>query len=149
MQLAHSLQYEASIRELSLLSKAVSFAIREQCGPKLASLLRYSVIYDERDNPVFPSQGLMIKSINEYCGLGGNIAYVSNNTHAEVSVPLFAGMVAQLCARVGIIKETKHTTHLPVNNLFYCGGPLTLRGFKFGGAGPVVEGTPMGASVSL
>lgn len=76
------------------------------------------------------------------------MAYVSNNTHAEVSVPLFAGLVAQVCGRVGIIKETKQTTILPINNLYYCGGPLTLRGFKYGGAGPVVEGTPIGAQVS-
>lgn len=128
--------------------KNVPLAIREQCGPKLASLLRYSVIFDQRDSPVFPKQGLMIKSINEYCGLGGNVAYVSNNTHAEVSMPLFGGLVAQVCGRVGIIKETKQTTVLPINNLYYCGGPLTLRGFKYGGAGPVIEGTPIGAQVS-
>ncbi|XP_065366963.1 SAM50-like protein CG7639 [Calliphora vicina] len=145
IELTHSLQYEASVREVSLLMKNVPMAIREHCGPKLASLLRYSVIFDQRDNPVFPTQGLMIKSINEYCGLGGNVAYVSNNTHAEVSVPLFGGLVAQVCGRVGIIKETKKTTILPINNLYYCGGPLTLRGFKYGGAGPVVEGTPIGA----
>ncbi|XP_037827624.1 SAM50-like protein CG7639 [Lucilia sericata] len=145
IELTHSLQYEASVREVSLLMKNVPMAIREHCGPKLASLLRYSVIFDQRDNPVFPTQGLMIKSINEYCGLGGNVAYVSNNTHAEVSVPLFGGLVAQVCGRVGIIKETKQTTVLPINNLYYCGGPLTLRGFKYGGAGPVVEGTPIGA----
>lgn len=124
-------------------------AIREHCGPKLASLLRYSVIFDQRDNPVFPTQGLMVKSINEYCGLGGNVAYVSNNTHAEVSVPLFSGIVAQVCGRLGVIKETKKTTVLPLSNLFYCGGPLTLRGFEFGGAGPVVDGTPIGAQVSI
>lgn len=123
-------------------------AIREHCGPKLASLLRYTVGFDQRDNPVFPSQGLMVKSINEYCGLGGNVAYISNSTHAEVSVSLFGGLVAQLCGRVGVIKETKQTTSLPLNNLFYCGGPLTLRGFHYGGAGPVVEGTPVGAHVS-
>ena len=147
-QLTHSIQYEASVREISLLGRVVPMAIREHCGPKLASLIRYSVIFDQRDNPVFPTQGLMLKSTNEYCGLGGNIAYMSNTTHAEVSMSLFGGLVAQVCGRVGIIKETKRTTTLPINNLFYCGGPLTLRGFKFGGAGPLVEGTPIGAQVN-
>lgn len=121
------------------------FAIRDHCGPKLASLLRYSVIYDNRDGNVFPTRGFMLKSVNEYCGLGGNIAYTSSTAHGEVNVPLFAGLVAQLCGRVGVIRETKQTTILPINNLFYCGGPLTLRGFKYGCAGPVIDGTSIGA----
>lgn len=125
------------------------FAIREHCGPKLASLVRYSLIYDQRDNPVFPTQGLMLKSVNEYCGLGGNVAYMSSTTHGEVSVPLAAGLVAQVCGRIGVIKETKNTTVLPISSLFYCGGPLTLRGFKYGGAGPVVDGTSIGAQVRV
>uniref|UniRef100_A0A1A9WV47 POTRA domain-containing protein n=1 Tax=Glossina brevipalpis TaxID=37001 RepID=A0A1A9WV47_9MUSC len=141
----HSVQYEASIRELSLLGKIVPMAIRQQCGPKLASLMRYSLIFDQRDNPVFPTNGIMLKAINEYCGLGGNIAYVSSCVHGEVSLPLFSGIVAQVCGRVGIVKETKKTDYIPLSNLYLCGGPLTLRGFKYGGAGPVVEGTPIGA----
>jgi len=123
----------------------VPFAIRDHCGPKLASLLRYSVLYDNRDSNVFPTRGIYLKSVNEYCGLGGNIAYTSSTAHGEVNVPLFAGLVAQFCGRVGVVKETKNTTQLPINSLFYCGGPLTLRGFKFGGAGPVIDGTPIGA----
>lgn len=145
MQLTHSLQYENSIKDLSLLNKTVPFAIRDHCGPKLTSLLRYSVIYDNRDSNVFPTRGFMLKSVNEYCGLGGNVAYTSSTAHGEVNVPLFAGLVAQFCGRVGAVRETKQTTILPINNLFYCGGPLTLRGFKYGGAGPVIDGTPIGA----
>ncbi|ALC41210.1 CG7639 [Drosophila busckii] len=145
VDLTHSLQYENSIRELGLLNKSVPFAIRNHCGPKLASLLRYSLIFDNRDASVFPTRGMLLKSVNEYCGLGGNIAYKSSTAHGEVNVPLFAGFVAQFCARVGIMEETKNTTRLPISNLFYCGGPLTLRGFKYGGAGPVEEGTPIGA----
>ncbi|KAM8713436.1 hypothetical protein ACLKA7_013708 [Drosophila subpalustris] len=145
LDLTHSLQYENSIRDLGLLNKSVPFAIREHCGPKLASLLRYSLIYDNRDGSVFPTRGILLKSVNEYCGLGGNIAYTSSTAHGEVNVPLFAGLVAQFCGRVGVMKETKKTTMLPINNMFYCGGPLTLRGFKYGGAGPVIDGTPIGA----
>ncbi|EDW73896.1 uncharacterized protein Dwil_GK19448, isoform B [Drosophila willistoni] len=146
LDLTHSLQYENSIRELNLLNnKSAPFGIREHCGPKLASLLRYSVVYDNRDGTVFPTRGILLKSTNEYCGLGGNVAYVSSTVHGEVNVPLIPGIVAQFCGRVGIMKETKNTTQLPISNLFYCGGPLTLRGFKFGGAGPVMEGTPIGA----
>ncbi|EDX07166.1 SAM50-like protein CG7639 [Drosophila simulans] len=145
VDLTHSLQYENSIRDVGLLNKSVPFAIRDHCGPKLASLLRYSVVYDNRDGNVFPTRGIYLKSVNEYCGLGGNVAYTSSTAHGELNVPLFAGLVAQFCARVGVVKETKNTTQLPISSLFYCGGPLTLRGFKFGGAGPVVEGTPIGA----
>jgi len=144
-QLTHSLQYENAIRDVGLLNKSVPFAIRDHCGPKLASLLRYSVVYDNRDGNVFPTRGIYLKSVNEYCGLGGNVAYTSSTAHGELNVPLFAGLVAQFCARVGVVKETKNTTQLPISSLFYCGGPLTLRGFKFGGAGPVVESTPIGA----
>ncbi|XP_055857569.1 SAM50-like protein CG7639 [Episyrphus balteatus] len=144
-QLRHSFQYESSVREISILGKSVPFAIREHCGPRLASVLRYIVGYDQRDNPVFPSQGIMVKSTSEYSGLGGNISYMSNNTHAEVSVPVIGGIVAQLCGRIGIVNPTKSSSDLPISNLFYVGGPQTLRGFRFGGAGPRVDGTAIGA----
>ncbi|SPP74044.1 SAM50-like protein CG7639 [Drosophila guanche] len=145
VDLTHSLQYENSIRNVGLLNKSVPFSIREHCGPKLASLVRYSVVFDNRDANVFATRGILLKSTNEYCGLGGNIAYTSSTAHGEVNVPLFSDFVAQFCGRVGIVKETKQTTLLPIGSLFYCGGPMTLRGFKYGGAGPVVDGTPIGA----
>lgn len=130
-----------------MLAKVVPFTIRQHCGPKLASLLRYSVTYDERDNPVFPSQGILIKANTEYSGFGGNISYLMYNGHAELNVPLFSGIVAQTCLRGGVIKPTRSVFDLPISNLFYCGGPQTLRGFEFGGAGPKTEGTPIGANV--
>lgn len=145
LPLRHSFQYETSVREISLLGKNVPFAIREHCGPRLASVLRHIVTFDQRDNPVFPTQGIMVKSTSEYSGLGGNISYVSNHTHAEVSVPLVGGIVAQLCGRIGVVSPTKSSAELPISNLFYVGGPQTLRGFRFGGAGPLVDGTAIGA----
>jgi len=142
------LQYETAIREVSILNRIAPFAIREHCGPQLASLLRYVLMYDKRDNPIFPTKGIMCKSINEYSGLGGNVHYLSHTTHAEFNQRLPFGLVAQVGARFGILKDIEKR-RLPISNLFYCGGPLTLRGFEYGGAGPFEEGTPIGAKVSL
>lgn len=131
------------------MAKNVPMDIRQQCGPKLASLIRYSLIYDQRDDRVFPTSGTLLKTVNEYCGLMGNVHYTSSCAHAEINLPIFGSIVAQFCGRVGVIRKTSKTRSLPIESMYYCGGPLTLRGFKYGGAGPVVDGTPIGASVSF
>lgn len=134
---------------MSLLDKGAPITIRRHCGPKMATLLRYSLIYDQRDDRVFPTNGILLKTVNEYCGLFGNVHYTSSSVHGEFNLPILGGIVAQVCGRVGIIRKTSKTRSLPLESLYYCGGPLTLRGFKYGGAGPVVEGTPIGANVSV
>lgn len=142
----HNLQYEVSLREIGATAKQIPFFVRKHCGPRMASVFRYIVQMDNRDSAVFPTRGAFIKTTNEISGLsGGDISYVSNNTHAEVNVPLFAGISAQLCSRVGIIRSGTMSPNVPISNLFILGGPQTLRGFIMAGAGEHIDGVATGA----
>lgn len=140
--ITHSLQYECAIKEISTIGKQVPFFVRENCGPRLASLVRHICSYDERDSPVFPTEGFHARSTFEASGFGGNVSFMKSNTHIEYNVPLFAGISTQFCGRVGLIHQK--TPDLPISNKFVIGGPFTIRGFRPGGAGSHVEGTATG-----
>lgn len=147
LQLTHSFQYEMSFKEIFTTGKHSPFFIREHCGPRMSSLVRYIVSYDQRDSVVFPKYGSYIKLTGENCGLGGNIFYKSITQHSEFNMPLFAGLSAQLCFRFGLINVNEKNPDIPISSLFTLGGPSSLRGFKFGGAGPHTEGYATGAYV--
>ena len=141
----HSLQYEWAIREIGAMEKHVPFFVRENCGPRLASVLRHIGSYDKRDSKIFPTYGVYVNMTNELSGLGGNISYIKNETHGEINVPLFGNVSAQLTGRVGIIQSDKNAQSIPLSNMFILGGPLNVRGFLTGGIGDHVGGASVGA----
>lgn len=137
------------MKEIFTLGKQVPMAIRTHCGPHLVSLVRHIISYDKRDNTVYPTTGIFVRMTNELAGIkGGNVGYAMHNTHCEMNVPLMAGISAQLCCRYGIIRRGKNDPEIPINNLFVLGGPLSLRGFKIGGASAQENGCAIGAHVS-
>lgn len=145
LQIVHSFQYELAFREISTLGKQSPFFVRENCGPRMASVVRHIASYDQRDSSVFPSRGIHLKTTAEFSGLGGNISYLMGYTHAEINRPLFGGISVQLCSRIGFMKDyDKNTPEPPIASLFTIGGPLSLRGFKFAGVGPHIDSCPLG-----
>lgn len=145
-QVRHSLQAETSFREVNVTAKQVPLELRKHCGPRMGTILRYICTMDERDSSIFPTRGFFIRSTNEVAGLyGGNINYASTNGHAEVNVPLIAGLSMQLTGRAGIISPGKLTPPVPINSLFTLGGSQSLRGFAMAGANDHIDGVAMGA----
>lgn len=145
-QVHHNVQLETTIREIGVTARQVPLFLRKNCGPRMATILRYICTLDERDSRVFPSRGIFIRSTHEIAGIaGGNVGYKSLNTHAEINVPLFAGISAQLCGRVGYLVPAKMSPPVPISNLFTLGGPQTLRGYHQAGAGEHEDGIPTGA----
>lgn len=68
--LTHSVQYELAYRELGFNSRQVPLFIRDHFGPRLASILRYMVHYDDRLTNIFPDRGTMFKVCAETDILG-------------------------------------------------------------------------------
>lgn len=145
-QVHHSIQFETAIKEIGLTARQVPLFLRKNCGPRMATILRHTCTIDERDSTIFPSQGIFVRSTHEIAGLaGGNIGYTSTNTHAEVNVPLFAGISAQFCGRIGLLRPAKMSPPVPISSLFTLGGPQSLRGYLMAGAGEHVDGIATGA----
>lgn len=143
--LSNSLQYEVGMKEIFALDKLTPFFVRENCGPKLASILRYIGIFEGRDSNVFPSNGVFIKTTNELMGSSlAQFGVMKSDVHCELNVPLFAGISLQMCGRVGFLLNDKRKEAIPINQLFFPGGPQTLRGFEIAGACPYREGVAAG-----
>jgi outer membrane protein assembly factor BamA len=43
---------------------------------------------DHRDQLIFPTSGVLLKLVQEYAGLGGDIAYVKHDSELQVNIPL-------------------------------------------------------------
>lgn len=145
-QIHHNVQLETSIREIGLTGRQVPLFLRKNCGPRMATILRHTCTIDDRDSTIFPSRGIFVRSTHEFAGLaGGNVGYTSLNTHAELNVPLFAGISAQFCTRIGLLRPAKMSPPVPINSLFTLGGPQSLRGYVMAGAGEHIDGVATGA----
>lgn len=143
--LGNSLQYEVGMKEIFALDKQTPFFIRENCGPKLAAIIRYIGVYEGRDSNVFPTNGVFVKTTNELMGSSlTQFGLVKSDLHCELNVPLFAGISLQMCGRIGMLMNDKRKETVPINQLFFPGGPQSLRGFEIAGACPYRDGVAAG-----
>ncbi|KAK2153083.1 hypothetical protein LSH36_308g02016 [Paralvinella palmiformis] len=117
----HSLRWEGVWRDLSCLSRSVAFAVREQCGHTVKS------------------------SLKELAGVGGDIHFWKTDAEIQYNVPLIYDSVLQFCAAGGIMEPLRPGSKFTISDRFFIGGPLTLRGFNFKGAGPNQDGSALGA----
>ncbi|XP_070490796.1 SAM50-like protein CG7639 [Chironomus tepperi] len=149
LSITHSFQYECGMKEIFASNKQTPFFIRQECGPRLASIFRHIGAFDTRDDRVFPNQGIYVRTTSELIGDKlSNYGAVKCDSHVEMNVPLFAGMSLQLCGRIGKLFENQRVMKpLPIDSLFFLGGPLSLRGFDPAGATPSQEGLPKGSRV--
>ncbi|KAJ2943280.1 hypothetical protein O0L34_g12086 [Tuta absoluta] len=81
----HSVQWEGVVRDTSVLSKTTSFRVRETSGPQMKSILRHIVTVDHRDEPWFPTRGTWLQFSSEVCGLGGGVAHLKSQLHAQAN----------------------------------------------------------------
>jgi outer membrane protein insertion porin family len=134
------------MKEIFASNKQTPFFIRNECGPRLASIFRHIGAFDTRDDRVFPTQGVYVRTTTEIIGDRlSKYGAIKCDSHVEMNVPLFAGMSLQLCGRLGkIFEDSKIMKPLPIDSLFFLGGPLSLRGFEFAGSTPMEDGVPKG-----
>lgn len=82
------MQYEGTWREVTPGSRATSFAIREQSGHSFKSALRHIMTLDHRDDQVFPTNGILLKLVQEFAGVGGDAAFVKHDSEIQLNIPL-------------------------------------------------------------
>jgi outer membrane protein insertion porin family len=87
----------------------------------------------------------------EYAGgfLGGDPNFYKVVVDSAWYYPLFWDTVFMVRGRIGYI-ESLIDKPVPMYDRFYIGGPATVRGFKYGGAGPIdALGNRLGATKEL
>lgn len=143
----HCLRWEGVWRDLRTLDRSTSFTVREQAGHSLKSSIKHQFTRDERDSSILPSRGSLIKMEQEFAGLGGNVEFFRHDMELQFNKKLILDSVIQLSLAGGIMKNPNPSTEIRINDRFFLGGPLTLRGFNTKGVGPHSEGNALGGDV--
>lgn len=142
----HSLRYENYIREVFALNKSCPLFVRDYCGPSLGNLLSYTMSIDKRNSSVFASEGCLIKNTLEIVDSSiKNVGHLRNELHLECNQPLFSEISLQMCARIGKIISSNKCNKLSIADMFFMGGPQTLRGFCTAGMNEHEDNVSLGA----
>ncbi|XP_053622176.1 sorting and assembly machinery component 50 homolog A [Plodia interpunctella] len=140
----HNLQWEGLVRDTSVLSKTTSFAVRENSGPQMKSVIRHVLSVDHRDEPIFPTRGTLVQFTSEVAGLGGGVAHLKTELNAQANVALTESVVVQVTGALGVLHDMFGTA-LP--DRLFLGGATTLRGFGQRGVGPHQDGQAQGGQM--
>jgi outer membrane protein insertion porin family len=119
-----------------------AFALQRQLdvyGDRIISnALTWSLSRDSRDFYLDPKTGSRNTVFVEYAGgpLGGDPNFVKMSGDSAWYFPVVWDTVLMLRGRFGYV-ESLIDKPVPLGERFFVGGPSTLRGFRFGTAGPV------------
>ncbi len=124
------------------ISTVPAFALQRQLdiyGDRISTnALTWSVSRDSRDFYLDPKTGSRNSVYVEYAGgpLGGDPNFVKTAVDSAWYFPAFWDTVFMLRGRAGYV-ESLINKPVPLGERFFVGGPTTLRGFRYGTAGPV------------
>lgn len=107
-------------------------------GPALStSSITASISRDSRDFYLDPKEGSRNSVYIKYAGglLGGDASFIKSVGDSSWYFPLFWDTVFMIRGRLGYASSLIDKT-LPVNERFFVGGTNTVRGFRYGFAGP-------------
>lgn len=141
----HILGWEGMWRE-NVPAQSVPFAVREHAGHTLKSSVKHSLISDSRDDWILPSKGNLFKHNLEFAGLGGNIRAVKSDVEINVNKEIFQDFVIAASLQAGIARPLDGKS-LMINDRYFLGGPLSVRGFGMKGIGQHAEQASLGGEL--
>jgi outer membrane protein insertion porin family len=115
------------------------------------SSLAWNLIRDSRDFYLDPKTGSKNSLLVQYAGglLGGDPNFVKTVVDSAWYYPLFWETVFMARGRFGYM-ETLIEKPVPLGEKFYVGGPTSVRGFRYGAAGPLdAAGNRLGGTKEL
>ena len=136
--LRQKLRYRISRDEVSNVKLSASTAIKEQQGAAVKSEISQSLTYDNRDDRLEPTQGIIGHFSTDVAGLGGGVKFFRTNIKAIKYFPITDNVIGSLRGSVGYI--VGFGKDVRIVDRFFLGGS-NLRGFQVAGAGPRDEST--------
>jgi outer membrane protein insertion porin family len=137
--------------DYSDISPDASVYVKESAQFSSATILSLGVERDTRNSYLFPSEG-------DYFGLFGRIGGVLGGDEQFIKLTLRGskyfkddyfdtGTIFSLKGQIGTIEPWGGKSVTPIDERFFVGGDYTIRGYKYGYAGPVDPKTedPIGA----
>jgi len=127
--------YVASWRQINHISKDASFSVRSEAGNSFKSSLYYRYIKDTRNDQMLPNKGSLFKFYQELAGLGGDVQFLKHEAETQWNIPLGKGFSLSSSLRGGLLLPLMNS-RTRINDRFFIGGPLSVRGFNYFGLGP-------------
>ncbi|MBI3597205.1 MAG: outer membrane protein assembly factor BamA [Nitrospirae bacterium] len=133
-----SVNYTLEKLNITHLTSDAPVRIQQQAGKSVTGSIGSTIARDTRDFYFDPKEGsrtaLTVQFANTY--LGGNNNFIKTILDEGQFFPFYWDTVFSLHGRFGSA-DGMDGTPLPIPERFYVGGINTVRGFKFGRAGPV------------
>jgi outer membrane protein insertion porin family len=128
------------LREISSLTHTASPSVIAAAGYNIKSSLTHTISHDKRDDPSLPSKGYLIKSMQEYAGLGkSDVRFLKANLegqYVETFQELWPRTHFLFGAKCGLLWNLQKDTPTKITDRFFVGGATDVRGFKEYGIGP-------------
>ncbi|PNS15744.1 hypothetical protein CAC42_4196 [Sphaceloma murrayae] len=147
----HELGYTGTWRQITGLAEKASPSVRADAGDSFKSSLTHTWTNDQRDVPMLPSRGFLLKTISELAGFGplkGDVAFAKVQGESQIALPvpipgvsgdtgisLTAGLRGGVLYPLALGGEGS-PLHSRLNDRFQLGGPTDVRGFRLSGLGP-------------
>ncbi|XP_054718205.1 sorting and assembly machinery component 50 homolog [Uloborus diversus] len=144
-QVQHTLRWEGVWRNLRCLSPTTPFEIREEAGHTVKSCVKHILCMDQRDDPCLPFRGSYFRLYQEYAGLGGNVSFLKHEVQYQINKCVLGDLVLQATLMGGLVRTIGLDRSVRINDRFFLGGPLSLRGFSMNGVGPHANDCFLGA----
>jgi len=113
--------------------------------------LLFTPTLDLRDNPIVPTQGILLTSEVSYSPsyLFSEVEFWKAAGRLSFFLPFPEGIVFATSFGGGVIGPFGGTKEIPIALREFAGGTSSVRGYKFEAIGPKVNGEPTGGEVSL
>jgi outer membrane protein insertion porin family len=124
------------------ITSTAPFALQKQLNSYgdliITNALSWSITRDSRDFFLDPKTGSRNSVFVEYAGgpLGGDPNFIKTIGDSAWYFPMFWDTVIMFRGRFGYVGSLIDKP-IPLGERFYVGGPSTLRGFRYGSAGPM------------
>ena len=137
-----SLNYTLETLYITKLTSSAPVRIQEQAGKSITGSIGGTLARDTRDFYFDPKEGSRSAISLQFANaaLGGNNNFIKTILDQGSFFPFYWDTVFSLHARYGSA-DGYNGTALPIPERFYVGGINTVRGFKYGKAGPVDPAT--------
>lgn len=149
--LSGGVSYNYEIVNISDITPGASLKIKEQEGERTTSSTELGLAWDSRDNFLDPTRGSRNSIFLLYAGgpLGGDNSFYKTVIDSSWYFPIFWYTAFMIRGRVGYADGLEGRP-LPLYERFYVGGINTVRGLRWGDAGPKdITGEDIGGNKEL
>ncbi len=144
--LRQTLSYTAREDRVFNVLNTASLFIQEEQGSRITSSFGQQLLFDKRDNRLFPTTGFYVSLGNDLAGAGGDARYIRTSLSGGYYYPVAPEWVASLSGESGYIKGLGQG--VAIQDRYFVGGD-NLRGFAVGGIGPrdIVSDDALGGNI--